>query len=100
MALSSSLAAIGLSATIALAQQLSQAPASSASPPSSDDSIDPSMATRPTRYLLRNGMDYLAYREYARALSFFRAVEGRQSELSDGRNLFWIPASAGMSVIV
>jgi hypothetical protein len=55
----------------------------SAPPPSSDDSVDPSMATRPTRYLLRNGLDYLAYREYARALSFFRAVETRQGELNE-----------------
>ena len=83
LALSSSLAAIGLSASIALAQQLSQAPSPSASPSSPDDSVDPSMATRPTRYLLRNGMDYLAYREYARALSFFRAVEARQNDLDE-----------------
>lgn len=41
------------------------------------------MASKATRYLLRNGMDYLVYREYARALSFFRAVEARQGELSD-----------------
>src|ERR1700733_6558756 len=41
------------------------------------------MANRPTRYLLRNGLDYLAYREYARALSFFRAIEARQGELND-----------------
>jgi hypothetical protein len=80
LALSSSLAAIGLTASIALAQQFSQAPAPNASPPASDESIDPSMASRPTRYLLRNGQDYLAYREYARALSFFRAVEVRQAQ--------------------
>jgi hypothetical protein len=84
MALSSSLAAIGLSASIALAQQLSQAPASSSAPvPAPDDSVDPSMAARPTRYLLRNGLDYLAYREYSRALSFFRVVEARQGELNE-----------------
>jgi hypothetical protein len=81
--LSTSLVAIGLSASIALAQQSSQAPASGASRPSADDSLDPSMASRPTRYLLRNGLDYLAYREYARALSFFRVVEGRQGELNE-----------------
>jgi hypothetical protein len=32
--------------------------------------------------LLRNGLDYLAFQEYARALSFFKAVEARQAELS------------------
>ena len=86
LALSSSLAAIGLTASIALAQQLSQAPApGSAPPPASDDSIDPSMAGRPTRYLLRNGLDYLAYREYSRALSFFRAVEARQGRVHRAR---------------
>lgn len=83
LALSSSLAAIGLSASIALGQQLSPASAPGAASPSSADSLDPSMAARPTRYLLRNGLDYLAYREYARALSFFRVVETRQGELND-----------------
>jgi hypothetical protein len=83
LVLSSSLAAIGLSASIALAQQSPRAPSSTASPATSANSVDPSMANRPTRYLLRNGQDYLAFQEYARALSFFRAVEARQNELSD-----------------
>jgi hypothetical protein len=33
--------------------------------------------------LLRNGLDYLAFHEYARALSFLKAAESRQAELSD-----------------
>ncbi len=45
--------------------------------------MDPMFASRAPRYLLRNGLDYLAFREYARALSFFRAVEVRQAELTD-----------------
>ena len=94
LALSSSLAAIGLSASIALAQQSSRgptfgvsAPARAPEPASADESIDPSMAARPTRYLLRNGLDYLNYREYARALSFFRAVEVRQGDLNEAEAL-------------
>lgn len=83
LTLSTSLAAIGLSATIALAQQTSQGPAPSGPAQATDDSGDPLMASRPTRYLLRNGLDYLAYREYARALNFFRAVEARQADLND-----------------
>ena len=84
LALSTSLAAIGLSASIALAQQSSRASASgAAASPSDNSTIDPSMASRPTRYLLRNGLDYLAYHEYGRALNFFRAVEARQGELNE-----------------
>ena len=41
------------------------------------------MSTRAARYVLRNGLDYLSYREYDRALNFFRAAEARQAELSD-----------------
>jgi hypothetical protein len=33
--------------------------------------------------LLRNGLDYLAYHEYARALSFLKAVEARKDELNE-----------------
>ena len=94
LALSSSLAAIGLSASIALAQQSSRGPtfgvsaqARAPEPAPADESIDPSMATRPTRYLLRNGLDYLNYREYARALSFFRAAEARQGDLNEAEAL-------------
>jgi hypothetical protein len=41
------------------------------------------MATRPTRFLLRNGQDYLTLQEYARALTFFKAADARKGELSD-----------------
>jgi hypothetical protein len=79
----STLGALGLTATIALAQQFNPAPGSGATPPSAADGLDPSMAARPARYLLRNGMDYLAYREYERALSFLKAIQNRQEELSE-----------------
>jgi len=80
-ALTSALAAIGLTAGIAGAQQPpSRAPSPEAA---AADPIDPSMASKATRYLLRNGMDYLAYHEYDRALNFFRAVESRRNELNE-----------------
>ena len=86
--LTSAFAAVGLSALSAPAQQ----PRSVAYPPgssiitatsSADPSADAMMASRPARYLLRNGQDYLTYREYDRALHFFRSVENRQKELTD-----------------
>ncbi|WP_435017941.1 hypothetical protein TA3x_005563 [Tundrisphaera sp. TA3] len=78
-ALTAALAAIGLSTPLAGAQQ--PAPPRAAAPAA--DEANPTMLGRPARYLLRNGMDYLAYREYGRALSFLRAVEARQAELND-----------------
>ena len=81
-ALTSALAAVGLSAGLAAAQQQPSSAAGQSSS-SSADGADPSMALRPARYLLRNGMDYLAYREYDRALNFFRTLETRQGELND-----------------
>ena len=80
----SALAAVGFSALTAPAQQPQRAtnrPSASSSAPT-DPANDPGMAARPARYLLRNGQDYLSYREYDRALNFFRAVENRQAELS------------------
>ena len=83
LVLSTSLAAIGLSASVALAQQSSQGQVGSSAPTSaSAASLDPSLASRPIRSLLRNGMDYLAYQEYSRALTFLKAVEARQAELN------------------
>ncbi len=81
-ALSSAFAALGLMAGIAPAQQSSRALSPGNPPAASADPVDPMMASRPARYSLRNGMDYLAYREYDRALGFFRSIEGRQKELS------------------
>ena len=84
--LTSAFAAVGLSALPAPAQQPRRAayplPAASSSA-SADPSADPMMSNRAARYLLRNGLDYLNYREYDRALNFFRVVEARQGELSD-----------------
>jgi hypothetical protein len=43
-----------------------------------------SKAERGARYLLRNGLDYLAYpQEYGRALAFLRQAEAQQAELSE-----------------
>jgi hypothetical protein len=38
-------------------------------------------ASRGARYLLRNGLDYINYREYSRALRYLRAAESKQNEL-------------------
>jgi len=84
--MTSAFAAVGLFALPAPAQQPRRAaypsPAASSSA-SADPSADPMMANRAARYLLRNGLDYLNYREYDRALNFFRVLEARQAELSD-----------------
>jgi len=40
-------------------------------------------ATRGARYLLRNGLDYLNYQQYERALKFLREAEARKKELND-----------------
>ena len=84
--LTSAFAAVGFTALSAPAQQ----PQRGVYPPaatSADQATDPGVASRPARYLLRNGQDYLSYREYDRALNFFRAVESRQAELSDNERL-------------
>ena len=43
--------------------------------------------TRGTRHLLRNGLDYLNYQQYERALKFLRDAEARKSELNDAEKL-------------
>jgi len=84
--LTSAFAAVGFSALSAPAQQSQRAantsPAASSSA-SVDLTVDPMMSSRAARYLLRNGLDYLNYREYDRALNFFRVLENRQGELTD-----------------
>jgi hypothetical protein len=40
-------------------------------------------ATRGARYLLRNGLDYVNYQQYERALKFLRDAEARKKELND-----------------
>ncbi len=84
-ALNSAFAALGLMVGIAPAQQSPQA--TGTAPAASADPGESPMATRPARYALRNGMDYLAYREYDRALGFFRAIENRQAELNPAEQL-------------
>ena len=44
-------------------------------------------ATRGARYLLRNGIDYINYQEYERALKYLREAETRQKELSNTEKL-------------
>ena len=92
-ALGAAIVAMGLSAPVASAQQSFNPPASTfpdANPAApapvslSASSNDPTMATRSARYLLRNGADYLTYKQYAKALRFLRAAESRQAELDGG----------------
>src|SRR3954447_21939284 len=56
-------------------------------PGSKADPIFGMAATRGARYLLRNGIDYLSYQEYERALKYFREAETRQKELSEAERL-------------
>ncbi len=44
-------------------------------------------AARGARYLLRNGIDYINYQEYERALKYLREAETRQKELSNSERL-------------
>ena len=44
-------------------------------------------ATRGARYLLRNGLDYINYQEYERALKYLREAEARQKQLNDTEKL-------------
>ena len=50
--------------------------------PSPDDQVYGVAVTRGARYLLRNGLDYVNYREYERALKFLREAEIRKDELT------------------
>ena len=42
-------------------------------------------STRGARYLMRNGLDYLQYQQYERALKFLRDAEAKQKELTAPR---------------
>ncbi len=44
-------------------------------------------AARGARYLLRNGLDYINYQQYERALKFFREAEIRSNELSNAEKI-------------
>ena len=60
--------------------------ASSATSPGADPLFGMA-ATRGARYLLRNGLDYINYQEYERALRYLREAEVRQKELNDSEKL-------------
>jgi hypothetical protein len=86
-----------LTASIFAAQQSAapdnspQARPAAAVPPAAPDTANAAAssqlygmsATRGARFLLRNGLDYLNYQEYDRALKFLREAESRQKELND-----------------
>lgn len=44
-------------------------------------------AARGARYLLRNGLDYIDYQEYDRALKYLREAEAQQVQLNDAEKL-------------
>jgi hypothetical protein len=71
------LAALALPADAAMAQQ--KAPATA---PSSADLVSPMARSRGARPMLRNGLDYITYGEYERALEYLRAAETRVAELT------------------
>ncbi|MGA7501389.1 MAG: hypothetical protein WBX00_32045, partial [Isosphaeraceae bacterium] len=54
-----------------------------AGPGTDTDPIVGMAATRGARYLLRNGLDYINYQEYERALKYLREAETRQKELNN-----------------
>ncbi len=49
---------------------------------SADDQVYGTAVTRGARYVMRNGLDYLNYKEYERALKFLREAETRKDELT------------------
>ncbi len=92
-ALSTAILGAALTASMVSAQQLRES--DRAARTASDDSTSKSStasaestlygmtAARGARYLLRNGLDYLNYQQYERALKFLRDAESRQKELND-----------------
>ena len=54
-----------------------------AGPGTDTDPIVGMAATRGARYLLRNGLDYINYQEYERALKYLREAETRQKGLNN-----------------
>ncbi len=84
----------GLTASIVLAQQSpppgsSRAGAADSSATGSErDPLDLRGLRRARgRYLMRNGLDYLNYQQFERALKFLRDAEARQKELTDPERL-------------
>jgi hypothetical protein len=79
----------GLTASIVLAQQLPSSSSSRAgasvagsSTPKKTPSLYGAAGARGARYLMRNGLDYLNYQQYERALKFLREAEANQKELT------------------
>ena len=81
---------VGLTASIVLGPA---APAAGVAPragsgaseePSEPASMYGASGTRGARYLLRNGLDYLQYQQYERALKFLRDAEANEKQLTAG----------------
>ncbi len=81
---------VGLTASIVLAQQASypgRGPGSGSSGASGSAAEPPlygAAGTRGARYLLRNGLDYIQYQQYERALKYLREAESQEKELTNG----------------
>jgi hypothetical protein len=73
----------GLTASIVLAQQLPSSGAGASNASSADTApLYGAASTRGARYLMRNGLDYLNYQQYDRALRFLREAETHEKELT------------------
>ncbi len=80
-----------ITASVVSAQQ-STAPKDGSGSRSTAQESDPASiygasANRGARYLLRNGLDYLSYQQYERALKFLRDAEAKQKELNAAEKL-------------
>jgi hypothetical protein len=82
MALIAAALAIGLTASWSWARQGFGGRAPAADPAQAQADFDPMAAARGPHQMLRNGKDYLGYREYEKALEFLRQAEAREAELT------------------
>ncbi len=89
-ALSTAILGAALTASMVSAQQLRESDRAARTASDDSSSTDSAQSTlygmtaaRGARYLLRNGLDYLNYQQYERALKFLRDAETRQKELND-----------------
>jgi hypothetical protein len=62
-------------------------PAAGVAAPDDGSSVYGMTPSRGARHLLRNGLDYLNYQQYERALKFLRDAEARQKELNEAEKL-------------
>ncbi len=81
-----------LTASMASAQQSTAPTNRSRNRTTAQDENDPASTygasvNRGARYLLRNGLDYLSYQQYERALKFLRDAESKQKELNSAEKL-------------